>query len=262
LTTLLAARPERIVCLRAALDVPAALIELSDAAGNLETPGGKFRDRFLRMGQALQAADLDTALAYGQSAVATAVEHALFHLAVPVHVALASNLLAQQREADGLLHYSQAEQLAQRGAEQEDQTLAALCRKLQLQASMAHGAGLAGIKRWHEAASLFERALQLAIEAEDRSAALDCQRLSSFCHEQDGNTSRAWQGVRAALQRASGLEAHEREQANFDALAQLVQRLAARQSSEQAKPVLQQLSQLQRKAPVRDRAATAESGAS
>jgi hypothetical protein len=260
LAPLLAARSDRIVCERAALDVPGALIELSDAAGNLDTPGGKFRDQFLRMGKALQDNDCDGALAHGQAAVSVAVEHALFHLAVPVHIALASNLLAQQREADGLSHYAEAEAMAKRGAEQQDQALAALCRKLELQAAMAHGAGLAGIRRWRDAASLFERTSLLAVAAHDETAGLDCQRLSSFCHEQDGNLPRAWQGVRSALQQARELEPNEREQANFDALAQLVQRLAAKQSSEEARPVLQQLAQLQRKPTAKDGAA-AVSGA-
>lgn len=260
LAPLLAARSERIVCVRAALDMPGALIELSDAAGNLDTPGGKFRDLFLRMGKALQTSDLDGALAYGNSAVSVALEHALFHLAVPVHVALAASLLTQQHAADGLARYAEAESVAQRGTEQEDPTLAGLCKKLQLQAAMAHAAGLAGLKRWREAASLFERTTSLAVAAQDRVVALDCQRLSSFCHEQDGNAARAWQGVRLGLEQARELEPSDRQHANFDAFAELLQRLAAKQAAGEAGPVLSQLAQLQRKTPAKDNVAAAASG--
>lgn len=261
LSPLVAASAERILCVRAALDVPGALIELSDAAGNLDTPGGKFRDQFLRMGKALQDKDLQHALAYGQAAVSIAEEHGLFHLAVPVHIALASNLLAHQREADGLSHYAKAESMAARGTDQQDQTLAGLCRKLQLQANMAHGAGLAGIKRWREAASMFETSAQLAIAADDKPAAMDCQRLSGFCHEQDGNKSRAWQAVRRALQQAHALGPSERAQGNFEALTELVQRLAAGRSSDEARAALREIAQLQRQASAKERADPAASTA-
>jgi hypothetical protein len=260
LAPLLAAPDGRFVCTRAALDVPGALIALSDAAGNLDTPGGKFRDLFLRMGQALQQRDLARAVAYGDAAISVALEHSLFHLAVPVNVALAASLLAGQREADGLGRYAAAESHAQRGAEQEDEALASLCRTLQLQAVMAHGAGLAGLKRWRDAAGLFERAQPMAAVAQDAAATLDCQRLSSFCHEQDGNAPRAWQGVRLALQHAQKLDASQRQQLDFDALGQLVQRLAAARPVDEANPVLQQLAQLLRKERSKDEVAAAVSG--
>ena len=259
LSPLLAAGGERVVCTRAALDIPGALIELSDAAGHLETPGGRFRDLFLRMGQALQASDLERALEFGKSAVALAVEHALFHLAVPVHVALAASLLAGQRESEGLVHYAQAEALAQRGTELQDPTLATLAMQLRLQAAMAHAAGLAGLRRWLEAAGIFERTMQLTAAAQEPAVALDCQRLFSFCHEQAGNHARAWQAAQLGLQQARELDPAARERANFAALAELVQRLAAKAPSDEAKPVVQQLAQLHQHQPAAGEQATASS---
>jgi len=127
------------------------------------------------MGKALQASDLDGALAYGNSAVSVAIEHALFHLAVPVHVTLAASLLARQHEGRWARPLrASREPCATRSRARGPSPWQVCARKLQLQACMAHGAGLAGLKRWREAASQFERTMPLAAAAQDSATALDC----------------------------------------------------------------------------------------
>jgi tetratricopeptide (TPR) repeat protein len=250
LAPLLAASEPCVVCQRAELDMPGAMIELSNAAGHLDTPGGKFRDLFLRMGAALQAGELARATDYADAALVVAQEHALFHLAVPVNIALGSNLLASKREAEGLARYLDAQSLAQAGSEQADEALANLCKKLHLQVRVAHAAAVAGLGRFSDAASLFEQTVLLSAAAGERVMALDAQRLTSFCHEQAGDKARAWQAALLALEQAEALTTTEREHANFGAFAQAVQRMAAAQPAHVANPVFAQLAALSRKEPM------------
>ncbi|HEY2735235.1 MAG TPA: hypothetical protein VGI70_14665 [Polyangiales bacterium] len=92
----------------AALDMPRALEELSRDAGHLDTPGGQFRDLFVRLGNALAKPDLASALALGDAALALTREQSLWHLSVPVHFALASGLLAHARAPEAVAHYRAA----------------------------------------------------------------------------------------------------------------------------------------------------------
>ena len=246
-TQLADAGSERIVCRRAGLTVPDALLELSDAAGNLDTPGGKLRDLFLRTGKALQEGDLERALAHGDAAVELTQAHRLWHLAVPVHVALAANLLAKDRQDEGLARYAAACAAAVSGCEQEDPALAELCKKLHLQSRLAHGAGLAGLRRWQDAAVLFEETLPLTVAAGEGIVQLDCHRLISFCHEQGGDAERAWRAGAAGLAHAHTFDPEQREHGNFKALAEALQRMAASKPARVARPVLDELSELRRR---------------
>ena len=245
LRQLSAARSERIVCRRAVLEVPAALLALSDAAGNLDTPGGKFRDLFLRLGNALQMGDLELARQHGDAAVEIATANGLWHLAVPVHVALAASLLASGQRDAGLARYEAARAAAQSGCVQEDPALADLCKKLHLQSRLAHGAGLAGLERWRDAARLFEETLELARAAGEAVVQLDCHRLTSFCHEQVGDAERAWQAGLGGLAHAHTLAPEQREHGNFKALAAALQRMAVKRPERSVRSALEQLTQLQ-----------------
>lgn len=239
-----AASTDRVVSQRANLDMADALLGLSAAAGNLDTPGGKFRDRFLRMGNALRAGQLEQALGHADAAVELARTHGVWHLAVPVHVAVAAAMLAAGRQADGLARYAAAEAVAQLGTEQEDPALSGLCKKLLLQSRMAHGAGLAGLQQWTRAAAMFEQTVPLAAAEHDAGAVLDCHRLASFCHEQSGDTEHAWQAALLSLAAARELEPSARGASNLASLASALQRLAAERPPEAAKPVLDRLAQL------------------
>lgn len=239
-------RSERITCVRANLDLGSALQELSDAAGQLDTPGGQFRDRFVRMSNALMAGELEQAVCHADAAVLVAEANALWHLSVPVHIALASAFLARGRSAEALLRYAAAELAAETGSASGDAALADTCRKLELQSRLAHGAGLAGLREWSKAAALFERILQLSAAASDAAIVLDCRRLASFCYEQAGDTGRAWQLATAALEHARELEPSERERGNFASLADALRRMAATRPADAVRPVLERLERLNR----------------
>jgi hypothetical protein len=105
---------------------------------------------------------------------------------------------------------------------------------------------LAGLREWSKAAALFERILRLSAAASDAAIVLDCRRLASFCHEQAGDTGRAWQLAVAALEHARELEPSERERGNFASLADALRRMAVTRPADVVRPVLERLDRLNR----------------
>jgi hypothetical protein len=243
-TGLSADEPRRVMSVRAALDVPGALQELSDAAGRLDTPGGRFRDLFVRMGNALGANDLERALQLGAAAVAHAREQSAWHLAVPVHLALGSTLVSKGRNQEGLQAYVDAENDAQRGTSHPEEPTRIACRQLQLQSRLAHGAALIGLTAWPEAAALFESAVPQASEAGDLAVLLDCHRLASFCHEQHSATEQAWQSALSALAVAQQIPARTRGTTSARFVVEALRRLAKHPPTRLTKQLDQELSQL------------------
>jgi tetratricopeptide (TPR) repeat protein len=239
----------RVVSRPAALDLPAALIELSEAAGNQDTPGGRYRDQLVRMSAALQAGELGRAITHGDKAVEIAAAHDLWQLVVPVQIALGANLVAQGRQDEGLQRHLDARAAAERGAEQPDELLAGLCRKLVVQSRMAHGAALIGLRRYAEAAPLFEQTAPLAAAQGDLAVAMDCERLGSFCHEQAGDVELAWRAAVRGLDVARELEPAARKLSSFESLAEALQRMAAKRPPSSTRPVLERIEPLRREPP-------------
>jgi tetratricopeptide (TPR) repeat protein len=168
---------------------------------------------------------------------------------VPVQIALGAKLVAQGREEEGLLRHQDAQAAAERGAQQLDPVLAGVCSKLSVQARMAHGAALVGLRRYTSAAPLFERAAPLAAAQRDLAVAMDCQRLGSFCHEQAGDMELAWQAAVRGLEVARELDARARKQSNFESLGEALQRMAVERPPRSARAVLDLLAQLQSEPP-------------
>jgi tetratricopeptide (TPR) repeat protein len=217
-----------ICIVRAELDMPRALREVSDAAGRLDTPGGKFRDLWVRMSGALHQAQISRALTLGAAAVAHCREHTLWHSAVPVHVALGSALLNQERGQEALAHFSAAEVDAQQGALDEDPNARAICELLHVQSRMSRGVALIMLQQHEAAARVFAESVPLAIALDkpDKWAlALDCQRLASFCLEQAGARDRAWDAALHGLEIARRIEPSERAVSTLPFLAEAFQRL-------------------------------------
>ncbi|MEY4582683.1 MAG: hypothetical protein RL701_7386, partial [Pseudomonadota bacterium] len=145
-TPLLSALPDhqqaRVVLQTAALRMPLALQQLSAEAGQLDTPGGQFRDLFVRMSCALSERRLDAALPLGAAALKVARDHALWHLTLPVHLALGTACLSEQRGLEALEHYRAAEADAQHGMTASDAHTAQLCQSLCVKSRVSHGAAL------------------------------------------------------------------------------------------------------------------------
>jgi hypothetical protein len=239
-----AAAPEKLRSVAAALDLARALEQLSDEAGGLDTPGGQFRGLFVRLGNALSQADLSRALALGSQAVELARAHALWHLAVPVQVALGAALAGEGRAQEALAQYVAAETDAQCGMAQADATASAICKTLYLQSRLAHGAALIGFGSMREAATSFEESAALAAADGAHVNELDAHRLASFCHEQAGASERAWQSALAGLAVAHQITPSERENTSLPYLGAALLRLVVGRSDHSATRLDRELAQL------------------
>jgi hypothetical protein len=242
---LCAADRERVLSVPAALDMPGALQELSNAAGNLDTPGGQFRDLFVRLGNALGKQDLAGALNLGESALALCRAHGLWHLSVPVHFALAAGLLAAARAPQAIQHYLAAETAAEAGAEHGGEETRVLCVLLRVQARLGHAAALMGSQAFAEAGKLYAATTQLAREAGDISGALDCYRLASFCCEQTQQYVQAWQLGLQGIELARGMDRQTLESSSLAYLGESMLRLTEHEPNTGFKPsIAQQFAQL------------------
>jgi hypothetical protein len=187
------AEPARAKSRRPPLDLPGAIEALSQNAGNLDTHGGQYRDLFVRLGSQLAKQDLARATELGAAALTIAAAQGWFHLAVPVHFALAAGFSSAGRFADSLSCYTNAEQAALRGESEGAEEARPACRTLRLQARLGQGSTLVAAGAWDAAARHYEETAPLAVEYGDPRTELDCHRLASFAHERAGRDERAFQ---------------------------------------------------------------------
>jgi hypothetical protein len=189
LAPLVRAEPVRVAARLLDLDMAGARLQLSQEAGNLDTPGGKFRHLFVKLTNALGAKDVQGALGYGQMALAITAAQGWFALAVPVHFALGAALAGLGRTEEANQHYGSAEIAATEGERAGDAT----CTKLKPQARMVRGGLLINMRMYRLAAQVFTETVPMAVAAADPRMVLDCYRLASFSYEQDGQYDKAWQ---------------------------------------------------------------------
>ena len=224
---LLEAALPSVVAVRADLDMPGALQQLSNEAGHLDTPGGKFRDLFLRLTGRIGKGDLEGATAIGEVALAHVAEHGLWHLGVPIHFALASGLLAASRFEEAALHFGAAEASALRGEESGPEEARATCKTLRFQSRLGHGSALLGARAYERAAHTFADAAPLAIELGDPRGALDGHRLACFAYERAGQPDAALREGRAGLEIARAMDPATRESSNFEPLCEALLRVTS-----------------------------------
>ncbi len=204
-----------VVAVRADLDMPGALRQLSNDAGRLDTPGGRFRDLFLRLTDRIGKGDLAGAKEIGERALAHVAEHGLWHLGVPIHFALASGLLAANRPAEAALSFTAAEAAAVRGEQDAPEDARAICKTLRLRSLLGLGSALLTAKEYARAAQVFAGASPLAVELGDPRSALDCHRLAGFAHERAGEPDEALREGRAGLEVARAMDPETRESSTF-----------------------------------------------
>jgi hypothetical protein len=193
LRVLAEAEPARAKSRRPALDMPGAIEALSQNAGNLDTPGGQYRDLFVRLGSQLAKQDLARATELGAAALAIAAAQSWFHLAVPIHFALAAGFTSAGRFADSLACFKNAEHAALRGQSEGPEEARPVCRPLRLHARLGQGSTLFAAQAWDAAARHYEETAPVAVEYGDPRTELDCHRLASFAHERAGRDERAFQ---------------------------------------------------------------------
>jgi hypothetical protein len=188
------ALPDRVVTIPAKLDMGQALEELSREAGNLETPGGKFRHLFVRLGNAATKGDMVQVEALGSQAVAVATTQGLYSLVVAAHFAMGGALLGAGRPWEALEHYRQAEAAAAE-SEAHDEPQGA---QLLLKSRMAQGSARVTAQELPQAAKLYEETAPLARELKDERMELECWRMASWCREVAQEVEPAWEHCQRA----------------------------------------------------------------
>jgi hypothetical protein len=217
-------QPGRVLAVRADLDMPAARLEVSEAAGYLDTPGGKYRHAFVQLTNALGKPDLAAAETHGTAALAITTAEKWWALAIPVHMALAGGLTAAKRNEDANRSYLQAESAAVEGQKAGDP----LCAKLRVQVRLGRGSLLIQAGAWRLAATLYSESVPLAKALPDPAMVIDCHRLASLCHEQDKQYQPAWQQGVDGLGFARGVDKAALPQSTLAYLGESLARLCKR----------------------------------
>jgi tetratricopeptide (TPR) repeat protein len=216
------AQPERVVTILAKLDMGRALEELSQEAGHLDTPGGKFREFFVRMGNAATKGDVEKVERLGAQAVAVAAGQGLYSLVVAAHFVMGGALLGAGRPREALEHYRQAEAAAGESETKGEPQGA----QLRLKSRMAQGAAWVTAQEYAQAAKLYEETAPLARELKDASMELECWRMASWCCEVAKEVERAWEHGQRAWEVGRAMDAGTRETSTLPYVGEALVRLS------------------------------------
>jgi hypothetical protein len=224
LTSLVAADSVRVIAKPLTLDMPGARLEVSSEAGNLDTPGGRFRHLFVQLTNALGENKLPEAIGFAQAALGIAAAQRWFALAVPIQFSLGAAFAGQGRATEANERYLAAELAATEGEKAGDST----CTLLRAQARMVRGGLLVSIRQFPAAAQLFVETIPIAESAKDPRMVLDCYRLASFSYEQSGAHDKAWQTGIDGLGYAHKLDLETRQTTTLPYLGEGMMRLTQR----------------------------------
>jgi hypothetical protein len=214
--------PKRVVAQRAALDIPGALAETSREAGQLDTPGGMFRQLFLLFSTTLGKRDIAGAEQLATQALAITTAQGWHALSMPIHMSLAAVLGGEQRNSEAEARYVAAEAAASAGVEAGD----ASCAKLRVQARMARGGLLISAKEHERAAQLYVETVPMAQALGDPRMVIDCMRLASFSREQGGDLRAALRHGMEVTEFARGVDFETRSTSTLPFVGEAMKRLA------------------------------------
>lgn len=203
------AHPVRVKLVRAELDVPGALEEISDAADDFDEPSGRYRKAFVQANNAIRAGDPEKLRASCELAVTIARQEAWAHL----------EFAAQQLLGAGMLGFGDlraafaAFEDAERATHHDIRFGATWMSPLLLQARLCKGSVALTGSVWHLAARIFaEEALPVARALGDPKSELECLRLAAYSEERLGNAQREREHLLAALSLAETMAPAERRQ--------------------------------------------------
>jgi hypothetical protein len=216
------AQPERVVTIPAKLDMRRALEELAQEAGNLDTPGGKFRELFVRMGNAATRGDTEKVERLGAQAVAVVAGQGLYPLVVTAHFVMGGALLGAGRPREALEHYRKAEAAAGESAAKGEPQGA----QLRLKSRMAQGAAWVTAQEHAQAAKLYEETAPLARELKDARMELECWRMASWCCEVAKEVEPAWAHGQRAWEVGRAMDAEARETSTLPYVGEALVRLS------------------------------------
>lgn len=204
------------------LNMPAALEALSRQAGELGSPGGRFRHLFVQLTNALGAGDLTQAERLASSALAVTQAQGWPSLAVAVHFALGGGALAAGRPQDAIPRYQAALDAARTAVKAG----AAEGSSLELRSQLAIASAQLRSGDYGTAAATYEHAAPLATAQSDLRMQLECWRMASFCHEAAGSPQRAWEHAQRALAVGQSMDTETRATSTLPYLGAALERLS------------------------------------
>jgi hypothetical protein len=220
--------PEKVVTIAAKLNMGGVLEELSREAGNLDTPGGRFRELFVRMGNAATKGNVGQVEKLGAQAVALAAEQGWFSLAVAAHFVVGGALLAVNQPREALGHYQKAEATAAE-AEAKGEAQGA---ELRLKSRLAQGTALVSVQEHAPAAKLYAETAPLARALMDARMELECWRMASWCCEMAKEVDAAWEHGQRAWRVGREMEAGTRATSTLPYVGEALVRLSSERQGE------------------------------
>jgi hypothetical protein len=222
--------PEKVVTIPAKLNMPGALEELSRDAGNLDSPGGRFRELLVRMSNAATKGAVSKVEILGAQAVAVAAEQGWFSLVVTAHFVMGGTLLGVKQPREALGHYEKAEAAA---AEAEGRG-EAQGAELRLKSRLARGTALVSAQEYAPAATLYEETAPLAHKLGDARMELECWRMASWCCEMSKDVEKAWAHGQRAWAVGQALDEATRKTSTLPYVAEALVRLSHERQGQQA----------------------------
>ena len=190
--------PKRVLTQTPEFDVTQMYRELLQAAGG-SGPGAAFRDQYVGMLLSARGGNFAAAATAGAAAVAVAGTAGWSHLQAAAQLGLSGVLAAAGKAGDALAGYRQAANYAEAAVKAGDPTGPILV----VQSRMAEGSALFAQENYAEAAAVYEKAAPQASDANDHLLAMENWRMAAACHEQTGQTEKAWTCGEQALKSAA-----------------------------------------------------------
>ncbi len=231
------AEPKLVIAQVAQLDMASAMSEVSRQAGGLDTPGGQFRQLFVKLGEAANAGNVSLAQAIAERATALASAVGWPHLAASAQMVSAAALSGAGQLLEAAQAYTRVyafgEQCeASAPATEDAEDLRAYGPRLRLQARLAQVGLLVQLEAYEHAAQAALQAAKIAEELEDTRAQLDALRLASFAYELHGAVDHAWASGMLGMALVQKMDDETRKNSTAPYLAQGLLRLTQNPSYE------------------------------
>ena len=230
------AQAHRVRTRMAGLDMGSALEEVSEAAGRLDTPHGRYRHLFVQLGRAIEARDMPRAEQLAAEAAVLAQKQGWGHLLVASWFALGSGYLAVGNPAEALRTYRHAEAAALEAHARGEPTAQALHLKVRL----ALGAACVSASLHTRGAAVYEESAPLAETLGDTRMLLECWRMASYCHELARAHDDSWRCALEGLKVARRMDDETRRTSTLGYLGQGMLRLTKTWKYREHGPAIQQ----------------------
>jgi hypothetical protein len=232
---------EVVHTVESALNMSAALEEVSLEAGGLDEPLGAFRHRFVLLGRAVERGKLEEAEQVGAEAMDIAREQGWLAQVFSVQYALAAGAMVDEDHLRSVTHYRAADETAQQLVDQGE---AALGQGLRVKARLAWGAVVVAGQAYRRAALHFEEIVPLAEQVPEPMLVVESWRMASYAHDCDGARDLAWDRGLKALAAGRELEPDQRAASTLPFLGGALLRLARRHYPESREDLQEQLDDL------------------